>query len=434
MNRLHLVFSSLCLALGAAACNSSGELPPAGTDDAAMTDDGGVSEDAGPNGAPSKNYPAPFPAPPEVVSAGGWVMDKPKFVPVFFQNEDQTRKTQLIEFESKIGATDYWKVTTSEYGVGAGTMGKVVTVKETPADSQTDQTIAKWLALKLNLNDANFPAPDENTIYVIHYPDNVTITQMGFLGQQTSCQEFGGYHTNVVLDQRHGNQLVAYAVIPPCVDFGGVKGIDSLTSTVAHELIEASSDPFPMDDPAYSQVDTDHFYWLFALGGGENADMCAQDPLSFTKVPELPYTIQRSWSNVAAKAGHNPCVPAPAPSVEPYFNAVPELDEEVTINIGQVITMKGVNVPVGQSKTVTIDLFSDAPTSGPFTVSARDASMLTGQQSTMALSLDRSSGVNGEKLHLTIKSTRASQYGASLFILTSKLGQKQHFWFGLVGQ
>lgn len=435
MNRLCLAITVLLgLALGASACSSSGApSQPMATDDAGPTDDAGVTDDAGPNGAPSKNYPAPFPAPPEVVTAGGWVMDRPRFVPVFFQNEDQTRKAQLIDFESKIGGTAYWRATTEEYGVGPGTMGKVVTVKETPADAQTDMTIAKWLALKLNLNDPSFPAPDENTIYVLHYPDNVTITQMGFQGTMTSCQAFAGYHSDVVLDQRHGNQLVAYAVIPPCLDVGGVTGIDSLTSTVAHELIEAASDPYPNNDPAYWQVDMDHFYWLLVLGGGENADMCAQDPSSFLKVPELPYTVQRSWSNVAAKAGHNPCVPAPSPSVEPYFNAVPELDEEVVLNFGQVITMKGVVVPVGQSKTVTIDLFSDAPT-GPITVTARDAGMLTGQPATMALSLDRSSGVNGEKLHLTIKSTRASQYGASIFMLTSKVGQKQHVWFGLVGQ
>lgn len=435
MNRPHLAVIVLGLALGTSACNNSAEpVQPTPTDDAGTTDDAAPSEDAGPNGAPSNHFPAPFPAPPEVVSGGGMVIAQPKFVPVFWAGDDAALRAQLIEFETKIGSTAYWKSTTEEYGVGAGSVGKVVTIQTKMADAQTDMSIANWLSLRLNLDDPNFPLPDENTIYVLHVPANVTISQMGFMGTYTSCQEFGGYHSDVMLDARHGNQLVAYAVIPRCLDFGNVHGIDSLSSTVAHELIEAASDPYPSLDPAYSGVDSDHLFWSFVLGGGENADMCAQTPSSFTKVPELPFMIQRSWSNVAAKAGHDPCVPAPAPSVEPYFNAAPEMPDEISLNIGQVVTMKGVNVPVGQTRTIPIHLYSDADTGGPFTVTATDFGMALGQGATMQFTFDRNAGVNGEILHLTIKSTRASQFGASVFMLTAKKSGKQHVWFGLVGQ
>ena len=48
------------------------------------------------------------------------------------------------------------------------------------------------------------------------------------------------------------------------------------------------------------------------------------------------------------------------------------------------------------------------------------------------MTLDRTKGQNGEKLHLTIKVTASSPYGASLFVVTSKLGATTHEWFGLV--
>jgi hypothetical protein len=35
---------------------------------------------------------------------------------------------------------------------------------------------------------------------------------------------------------------------------------------------------------------------------------------------------------------------------------------------------------------------------------------------------------------LTITSTKASQFGASVFVVHSQLGDAGHEWFGLVGQ
>ena len=96
------------------------------------------------------------------------------------------------------------------------------------------------------------------------------------------------------------------------------------------------------------------------LGGGEVGDLCAQEPGAFTQFPELAYTVQRTWSNAAAMASHDPCVPALANEV--YFNAVPELND--TITIGGMFTMLGVQIPVGQTKTIDLDLFSDGDTGG----------------------------------------------------------------------
>src|SRR5262249_39975352 len=131
------------------------------------------------------------------------------------------------------------------------------------------------------------------------------------------------------LDARHSNLAVAYAVIPRCGNFGNLTGLDAVTAAESHELIESATDPYPMYDPAYDRLDDDHYYWSSTLGGAETGDMCAQNPTAFTRFSELPYIVQRTWSNQAALAGHDPCVP-PIPDTV-YFSAVPELNETLTL-------------------------------------------------------------------------------------------------------
>ena len=57
-----------------------------------------------------------------------------------------------------------------------------------------------------------------------------------------------------------------------------------------------------------------------------------------------------------------------------------------------------------------------------------------GQPATLALALDRSSGVNGEILHLTITPQSAGQFGAGIFVLMSGQGggAPPNWWLGLV--
>ncbi|MGH7329482.1 MAG: hypothetical protein ACREJX_14140, partial [Polyangiaceae bacterium] len=176
------------------------------------------------------------------------------------------------------------------------------------------------------------------------------------------------------------------------------------------------------------QVDDNHIIWEFLLGGGEVSDMCAQALTSYYSPADLGSTVTRSWSNKAAKAGHDPCVPTDG---TPYFNSMPLLNEDVSV--GGQGTSKGVTIAVGATKTIEVDLFSDAPTTGPWTVTAEDSSALTGDTPELVMTWDRLTGVNGEKLHLTITVDHASQYGAEGFIIESTLGDRTNTWAGLVG-
>jgi hypothetical protein len=369
-------------------------------------------------------YPAAHPAPPQVVSWGGPVMSAPKVVPVFFAGDDRDTVAALEDFEARVGSTEYWAATTKEYGVGQ--LGSLAPVElgEKARANLDDRDIQAWLAKKLNSNDPAFPAADDNTLYVLHYPAGATVS----IGPDQSCVSFGGYHSHITLDAAHGNQHVPYAVIPRCGTFGALNGVDAVTGTISHELVEAATDPLPMTTPAYADVDDAHGFWSSVLGGGETGDMCAQFPGSFTRFAELPYVVQRSWSNRAALAGKDPCVPAMPGSV--YFNSVPEMDDDMNVALqGQTSTVKGIRLQPGHSRTVDVDLFSEGDTGGAWTVAVREL----GSGGKVGLALDRNQGQNGDKLHLTVSVKANAKHGSSAFIMTSKLGRTTNYWVGFVG-
>lgn len=369
------------------------------------------------NGAPSNVYPAPHPSAPIVVNDGaGQTMKAMKIIPVFFPHEPY--QTQLADFVSTLGATDYWKSVTDEYGVGAASAGTPVVLLEDAATAITDDQIQAFITAHAG-TDAAWGTPDANTLYVLFYPSTTKIT----LGSDASCSTFGGYHSNTKLN----GQNLAYAVIPRCSGFGAAKGVAAVTGPTSHELVEAATDPFPMDNPAFTSVSTAQYAWALALGGSEVSDLCAQSSTAFFTPTPYAYRVQRSWSNLAAAASHDPCVPAVA---GPYFNSAVVLPDSA--NLDPSGSTQVVKIAVGKSKTVEIDLFSDAPTNGPWGVKAIDVDSFSGGATNLDLALDRASGVNGEKVNLTITVNGKGQYGLERFLIVSSLDGVQTFWAGMV--
>ena len=96
----------------------------------------------------------------------------------------------------------------------------------------------------------------------------------------------------------------SYAVVPDCGE-----AMADLESAVSHEFIEASTDAMPISAPALQLREdaTDAWFTTFAFEV-EDGDMCeAPDRV----VTISGYTVQRTWSNVAAVSG-DPCVPSGA--------------------------------------------------------------------------------------------------------------------------
>lgn len=415
---------------GAGATSSTDAATTTATTSAAVTTGAGGAGGGGPDiGEPSEVYPAKHPTSPKVITFGGPVLAAPRVHPVFFAGDKANIVAATTDFYNKIGSTAYWTATTAEYGVGPLTSAPPIQLTEAAPGVTTDDALQAWLAAKLNANDPAFPTPDANTIIAINYPTGVSIDLQG----SKSCKEFLGYHSNLTLDAAHGNKEVAYLVIPRCSpQVTGMSEIDAITDTGSHELIEGSTDPYPQTHPAYGQVDTNHIYWLLALGGGETSDLCAQSSTAAYLDPEVGYVVQRSWSNKAAAASKDPCVPAA--SSEPYFNSVPVLSDTITLGGGgQSIKVKGVHIPIGSTKTVEIDLFSEAKTSGPWEVAAFDYNEFTGGQPALEFNFDATSGQNGQKLHLDITALKVGQYNSEIFFIISKLGDQQTAWIGIVG-
>jgi hypothetical protein len=190
---------------------------------------------------------------------------------------------------------------------------------------------------------------------------------------------------------------------------------------VNHELDEAATDPYVNSNPAYIGDDNDHLAWAVATGG-EIGDMCEYNADSNYTPPGSTYMVQRTWSNKAAKAGQNPCVPVPPTG--PYFNSLPVLTDMVQINAtGSPQPTLGVTIPVGQTKTIDVQLVSDGATAGPWTVTAWDLNDYLGAgKPFLKVSLDKSQGSNGDTLKLTITSLKADNQDVSaIFVLQSDL-------------
>jgi hypothetical protein len=384
-------------------------------DAAADADDASDDGDTGP-----PPYPAPHPAAPQVISLKGPVVTAPKIVPIVFQGDPLAGDIATFMMQL-VATTEYWGGATAEYGVGALTATPVITLAEAAPTTIADSDLQTWLSMKI-ASGSPFPPADANTIYGVFYPTGTTIT----MGGGTSCQEFDGYHN----DFSSGGGYVTYAVMPRCPPAAmGVSELDQLTSGASHEFIEAATDPLPQDMPAYGQVDDAHRSWEL-FGGGEVGDVCAQFGNVFYKPAGITSLVQHTWSDKAAAAGHDPCEPD---GLKPYFNSAPVLPDNVTMTLmtGEVVTTQGVKIPLHQSKTIEVDLFSDAPTSKAWGVSGIDInSAFLGGPTALSFSFDKPSGQNGDKLQLTIKSL---QPGPAPFWIQSKLGNAVTFWIGVVG-
>jgi len=406
------------------ACGSSTvPIDDAGGLDAVVKHDAsGVEADVAPPPPPfDAGFPGPHPAPPQVQNYGGPVLTTPTVIPIFFPSDSY--QSQLETFLGQVAASTFWASATLEYGAGPLTIGTSIVVTDTPPGTPTVSEIEAWLVSYLDGTHSEFPPVALNNIYVIFYPTSTTITDPS-LG--TSCVDFGGYHSEA---KSTTNQSIVYAVLPRCPSFGTLTGLDALTGPVSHELIEASTDPLG-SNPAWVVVDTDHMVWNIRPLG-EIGDMCAYEPQSYQRLVDS-FVVQRPWSNASALAGHDPCVPV---LTQPYFASAPVLTDSVMLDYyGQEIATKGVQVPLNQSKTIDVQLFSDGPVAN-WTVQAVDANYGTANPAELTFSWDASSGNNGDTLHLTItRIANGNMYqGTEFFVYAQRNSSDYNMWFGFAG-
>ncbi len=380
-------------------------------------------------------YPAAHPAPAQVLSLGGPVLTAPRYVPVFWPND--VDETYVRAFLDDYVASDIYTQQTGEYGVGTAT----VTASCHPTDEQPaalrDEAIRAWLTNQFEAALAAqsgsgpggvLPLPDANTVYLLYFPSGTNLAAGDGLSD-VGCQDFLGYHESV----NWRGEDVSYAVFPRCPQYTGLQLEEELTAASNHEMVEAATDPYPSAAPAFDQVDPLHDYYYFEVGGSEVADMCQNLVGSFGIPAGFPYNVQRTWSNASTLAGHEPCIPAPP---GPYFASVPVLPDMVTYTdeYGSVLTTAGVHIPVGGVATIDLDLFSDQPTDGQWTIVPRDDTSVQGASQTLGFRFDNdvNTGSNGDVLRMTITVVQAPFNHVEGFWVFSELNGRVTAWLGVV--
>ncbi len=401
-----------------------GAIRPA-TDDDGGVDDGGLPRlsDSGtftdgpqkPN-PPSNIFPAPHGPLPPVTYNGGRLLLAPKVVTVTFDGDAQ--RSMMESFGDKITSTVWWDAVASEYCdssgqcIGHGTGGVYGHIATAPASNYTDSSQGGATSLQTyidaRIQDGSIPPPEVDTVYMIYLPSSTTISLDG----AQSCREFGGYHNAMSSTPPGGAAPVkfAYAILPRCSNSKG-----ELTFAASHEIIEAATDPYLSPSAAsYDGFGSDSDAW--DTGGGEVGDRCVDfSGMGQDSYQESGFLVQRSWSNAAAKASHDPCVPAPSPAQQPYFNLAPSGPD--------TLVMK-----VGETKTLELTAFSDGPTPA-FSVDVTETTQFFGGQNVLDLSLDQITLQNGQKTTLTVTVTSdPGQAGFAAFQVTSTLAQISHTW------
>ena len=411
-----LLSGALTCTLGAAGCNNNATTEPP----AMMMPPG-----TGPTTMPTPYTPAYPPTAPQVLAGTGGVLATPRVVPMFFSGDKF--QAQLTAFmQAYVAGSASWQVL-KEYGVGTGTAAPAVVLTQTPATAMTDMDVQAFLQARVQ--DGTITV-DAQSIAVLFFPATVTITNNG----SVSCRDFAGYHGSATLP---GNARLAYAVIPRC----GLEPVSALTFAISHELAEAATDPVLT---ANNDLADPYSLWALNYGGVEVGDLCQNlaDPAFNEKNVGV---LARVWSNTAAAAFNNPCLPA-APG--PAFFSIPVHTELQTVQLNNKLrSIEQIPVTAGQSVTVEVRLLSTTQPSPTWLVTPLEGPLpnSTGALNAPSLSFAwveapgkaSASGQNGQTLHLKITANAAGPLGYTSFRLisigpTAAGGQTETDWVGFV--
>ena len=362
------------------------------------------SKSAGPSDAPDAA------GLPQVVDQGGPKLNVPRIVTVTWADDDAG--AVMRDFDHKIGASKYWKETTAEYGIGPAVSDDVI-LQTAPPAAWDDTQIDPWVQTNATSSSSGWPQPDGETMYVVYLPASVKLTTMG----QDACQAYGGYHTDL-----GGNPDVSYALIPESCWVGtGFSLIDNATSSAAHEIVEAATDPFPNESPAMLGYDGNHVAWeLWTQWQDELADACEfRSDTYYREGADLPYMVARIWSNAAAAAEMDPCAPVIG---LPYFDVEPQGLQDLSVQAvgsdGKTVagfSPKGWHISPGQTQTVSVVLEGVSPTT-TWGVVATEGDCCTNPAGLLTITPSQFTGHSGDVMQVSITVHAAPKIGTAIMM------------------
>jgi hypothetical protein len=362
-------------------------------------------------GSASNGMKVAQPVLPQVVDVGGTFLTSPKVQPILYASD--TGATDIQAFLQELATTSTWAQATSEYGVGPLTVLPAVMLSDPAPASVSDAMLESSLASNTSGANPAWGAADPSTIYLFVLPEGSIESD----SEGACCTDYDGYHYQAEV----GAVTVPYALSCACPGFDGphITDLQERTIDMSHELVESATDPFPNSDPAYTQEDDADIVWTLVTDG-EVADMCEFNDDANVIPPGSTYMVQRSWSNAAAARFENPCVPVV--TTTPYFNSFPQLGS-ISYNAGH-ITTQGINIPLGQSKTIDVALLAAAGMEQLWTVAPYDYDdAILGLSPDSILRPLNFTGGDGDTFRLTINPTAADDdLKGEAFIIWSDYG------------
>ena len=359
------------------------------------------------------------------------ILATPTVVAVTYDNDPYRMDAE--KFFTEYAASTAWAAQTAEYGVGPLTVGAPRHLTGNAPATLSDGDVQKLLATNLASAAAPWGAANSNVTYQFFIPQAVKFDDgAGNPNQkgQPCCQSYGGYHSDTSVN----GVDVSYAIVCECGPSGGpTTPLEDITTTCNHELVEAVIDPF-YGAPGYTNP-SDDFFGFTLVTEGEVGDMCEFATTVDWKPADMSYTIQRTWSNKAAAAGHDPCV---GDGETPYYEAIPFLPNTVDVGQGQMV--KSLNIPVGTTGTMTVRVFSDVP-GGSVTLRVDDIySQFTGNAALLEFVVPPGPFLSGTdvQIQVTVKAQSIADLGGPFepFTLATApvVGGSETYYYGIIGQ
>ena len=246
---------------------------------------------------------------PQLSKQGGPVLASMKLVTIVAQND--MLAPDLQAFGDALVGSQWWQQVASAWEIGAATSQSVVG----PAIT-ADVTEAEMIGYIQARIAAGAPTPDGNTLYLLYLPDAVHIS---------GPLPFTAYHAPFPAAGKGIGD--GWAVVSRAKPFGGGETqLEELTRLASHEVAEAATDPTyaGWSLGAAPKVPWKAPVWdVYQVPGPiENGDLC-EGARVLEKTGAATWQYQRIFSNVAAAAGGDPCIP---PTGDTYYNVSTALD------------------------------------------------------------------------------------------------------------
>jgi hypothetical protein len=223
----------------------------------------------------------------------------------------------LQAFGSAMAQSSVWAAVSNEYSLGTLTAAPPVNgtsfVASNPSAGLTRADVGTYVTGLVSSHAV--PAPNGNTTYLVYVPQTVSLDQTDWEGN--SCGYNLGYPNDTKRDEM--------AIVRPCLpgDNDTVMGV--MGQTASHEIVEAATVGYgfmlganALSSPVkfYNGVPEPLTIWGTWNGGNvQLGDLCEGTRMQQTLGGQT-WEFQRMFSNAAAQAGGDPCVPAAA---NPYF-------------------------------------------------------------------------------------------------------------------